>query len=74
MNKLKARAKAFVTESNVEKKKLTAAVKALQIQLKEKIEAESALGKRVADLSAKIAELELSSTNNNNNVIFLIYF
>ena len=67
LNKLKARAKAFVTESNVEKKKLTAAVKALQIQLKEKIEAESALGKRVADLSAKLAELELSSTNNNNN-------
>jgi chromosome segregation ATPase len=60
LNKLKARAKAFVAESNTEKKKLTAAVKMLQTQLKQKVENETALGKRIVDLDAKLAEAKIA--------------
>ena len=69
LNKLKARAKEFVAESNNEKKKLTNAIRSLQKQLQIKVEVESSLGKRVAELSEKLAELELSKTSSNSSPV-----
>ena len=67
LNKLKARAKEFVAESNSEKKKLTTAIRSLQKQLQVKVETETSLGKRVAELSEKLAELELLKTSSKSS-------